>query len=443
MTAYRSWGLPGPFVHQALPPEALGELAGAGAPYVLAYGNGRSYGDACVNDGHALIPMRGRARCLGFDDATGILECEAGMLLADIVRDLLPRGWFLPVSPGTRFVTVGGAVANDVHGKNHHAAGSFGDHVIDLRLRRGDGTRVRCSPDAEAGLFRATIGGLGLTGLVESVRLQLRHVETGWMSVTTRRFRTFDEFFAVNAWAEPRFEYTVAWIDCAWGRGTDLRGVYFAGNHAARERLAAAPAAVARDPWPAPPVQRRVPFVLPFSLVNELTLRAFNGVYWLNARDGDDELESIYRFFYPLDAVEDWNRIYGRRGFYQYQCVLPPDAQAAGIAALLAAIRRSGTGSFLAVLKTLGERPAPGLLSFCRPGATLALDFPNRGPATLALFRELDAVVAQAGGAIYLAKDACMPPALFRDAYTALDRFAEHKDPRFSSTLWRRLMESE
>jgi FAD/FMN-containing dehydrogenase len=316
MTAYRSWGLPGPFVHQALPPEALGELAGAGAPYVLAYGNGRSYGDACVNDGHALIPMRGRARCLGFDDATGILECEAGMLLADIVRDLLPRGWFLPVSPGTRFVTVGGAVANDVHGKNHHAAGSFGDHVIDLRLRRGDGTRVRCSPDAEAGLFRATIGGLGLTGLVESVRLQLRHVETGWMSVTTRRFRTFDEFFAVNAWAEPRFEYTVAWIDCAWGRGTDLRGVYFAGNHAARERLAAAPAAVARDPWPAPPVQRRVPFVLPFSLVNELTLRAFNGVYWLNARDGDDELESIYRFFYPLDAVEDWNRIYGRRGYY-------------------------------------------------------------------------------------------------------------------------------
>src|SRR5262249_38215581 len=218
------------------------------------------------------------------------------------------------------------------------------------------------------------------------------------------------------------------------------RGVYFAANHVPRARLGDAGVPV-RDSWPRAPRAIGIPLTPPVSLVNRVSLRVFNGTYWRAPRQRGVLMESIYAFFYPLDAILDWNRIYGRRGFYQYQCVLPRTAGDEALAALLAAVRRHGTGSFLGVLKTFGDRPAPGLLSFCRSGTTVALDFANRGPATRGLLRGLDAVVGGAGGAVYPAKDACMSPALFQAAYPGLSSFAQYKDPRFSSSLWRRLME--
>jgi len=430
----RSWGLPGPFQHDTTPLSSRAGIALPVARPTLAAGNGRSYGDVGLNAGHSLMLARGLDRYVAFDDATGILECEAGVLLGDITRDFLPRGWFLPVVPGTRFVTVGGAIANDVHGKNHHAAGSFGDHVAGLNLLCSDGA-FECSRTHHAGLFRATLGGLGLTGLIVTAKLQLARVETGWMRVRSTRFATLAEFFALNGESERLFPYTVAWIDCLSARDGALRGVYLAGEHATRADIGN------RPPLPPAPATKAVPFTPPVSLINKLSLRAFNAAYYAKSRDVDGDIQSLYQYFWPLDAVLEWNRIYGRRGFFQYQCVLPPDAGAPATIALLNTIATSGQGSFLAVLKTFGDRAAPGVLSFARPGLTLALDFPNLGAPTLDLFRRLDAQVLAAGGALYPAKDACMSPAMFEAGYGhQLGEFARWRDPAFSSTFWRRVM---
>ena len=395
----------------------------------LAYGNGRSYGDSCLNPGGTLLQARGLDRFVAFDAGTGVLECEAGMLLAEILALAVPRGWFLPVLPGTAQVTVGGAIANDVHGKNHARAGSFGDCVLELELLRSDGRRLRCSPSSDAALFGATVGGLGLTGLVLRARLQLRRVAGPAMTVESRRFgRLADYFELVRATAAS--EYRVAWVDCL-ARGAALgRGVYSHGDHAA--------AGVAT----APVRERRlaVPFDPPFPLVNGLSLRAFNALYRAAAPRRPRRRVLDYRpFFLPLDGVGQWNRLYGPRGFLQHQCVLPPASEQAATAEILERIAASGQGSFLAVLKPFGERAAPGMLSFARAGTTLALDFPFRGGATLALLDALDEVVVAAGGAVYPAKDARMAPATFAASFPRLAGFREHVDPGFSSAFWRRV----
>lgn len=435
-TSIRSWGLPGPFQHETI------DLATPGADWrrakksVLAYGNGRSYGDSCINDQRCLLLTRGLDRYRGFDGSAGILECDAGVLLSDIVRDFLPRGWFPPVTPGTRFVTVGGAIANDVHGKNHHVAGSLGHHVESLVIERSDGSVLRCTPHENSELFRATIGGLGLTGLITSVAIRLRRVETGWMKVYEQRFDSLDEFFSINTWAESHFEYTVAWIDCAAHGARMGRGVYLAANHAAPGDIGT------RQKIPEASPDRTVPFTPPFSLVRPISVRALNEAYWRRASARGEFLRPLLPYFYPLDALLQWNRIYGPRGFYQYQCVLVRDARAA-VTEMLNVIAHSRQGSFLAVLKTFGDRPARGILSFTRPGVTMALDFPNRGLRTHALFERLDAIVGSAGGAIYPAKDARMPRTLFESGYPGLGEFGRWKDPRFSSSFWRRVMETE
>ncbi|HET6395686.1 MAG TPA: FAD-binding oxidoreductase [Pseudoxanthomonas sp.] len=396
----------------------------------LPYGNGRSYGDSCLNPGGTLLHARRLDRFIRFDPDAGVLECEAGVLLAEIIEMALPRGWFLPVTPGTRFVTVGGAIANDVHGKNHAAAGSFGDHVLDLELLRSDGSRCVCSPQADAGLFRATIGGLGLTGVIVRARLRLRRVVGPALEVEARRFSRLADYFTL-AGETAGSEYRVAWVDCL-ARGAALgRGVYTHGCHA-------------QDGAGEPQVRRRrlaVPWVPPFSLINGLSLRAFNALYYRRVPARAMRRVQHYRpFFYPLDEVADWNRMYGPRGFLQYQCVVPPDHAQEATAEMLDRIAASGEGSFLAVLKQFGQRPAPGLLSFPRPGTTLALDFPFRGNRTLALLDALDRVVMAAGGAVYPAKDARMPPEVFAASFPALPAFREHVDPGFSSGLWRRVM---
>ncbi|MCX7033408.1 MAG: FAD-binding oxidoreductase [Arenimonas sp.] len=396
---------------------------------LLAYGQGRSYGDSCLNDGGTLLLTRGLDHFLHFDPGTGVVACEAGATLGEVLEIAVPRGWFLPVVPGTRLATVGGALANDVHGKNHHRAGSFGDHVRAFELLRSDGSRQVLRPgDA---LFAATVGGLGLTGLVTWVELQLQPVAGPWMQVESLRFDGLDDFFALSAESAGSHEYTVAWVDCL-ARGKALgRGHFLRANHAA-------PGAAGQ----APGQGLSMPVTPPVSLVNRLTLRPFNALYYHRQRARRRAAVQHYSpYFHPLDGIRDWNRMYGPNGFLQHQCVLPPAQARDAVAALLGEIGRSGQGSFLAVLKEFGDRPAPGLLSFARPGTTLALDFPHRGPGVFALLERLDAIVASAGGALYPAKDARMSPAMFRAGQPRLDAFIPHIDPAFSSSFWRRVME--
>jgi FAD/FMN-containing dehydrogenase len=388
----------------------------------LPRGQGRSYGDSCLNDGGVLLSTRRLDRFFAFDPVTGVVECESGVILRDLLELVLPRGWFLAVTPGTQFVTVGGAIANDVHGKNHHRAGSFGNHVLDFDLHRSDGAVLRCAADENPEWFAATVGGLGLTGLIGRVRLQLRPVPGPWLALEYQRFDTLDEFFTLSTADDPRFEYTVAWLDCLDMRG---RGLFCRGNHVASQ----APAR--------PPVRLALPFTPPFALVNSLTLRAFNSLYWRWPRkNGPGHYQP---FFYPLDRIARWNLLYGPAGFVQYQCVLPPAAAARGVAEMLRQIARSGQGSFLAVLKNFGEVPSRGLLSFARPGTTLALDFPLRGSRTFALLDCLDAITMEAGGAVYPAKDARMSGAAFRQYFPRWEKMQPFQDPAFSSSFWRRI----
>jgi FAD/FMN-containing dehydrogenase len=394
----------------------------------LAHGMGRSYGDVCLNPGGALWQTRGLDRLLAFDAASGRLVCEPGVLLRDIQRLMIPRGWALPVTPGTQIVTVGGAIANDVHGKNHHARGSFGDHVRSLTLLRTDGRRIVCGPSHESAWFAATVGGAGLTGLIVEAELQLQPVPGPWLATETIPYANLEEFFTLADASEAQWEYTVSWIDCLSGDG---RGLFMRANPVKAE--AAQP----------PQRERRLPFTPPVSLVNKLSLRAFNEAYFRMHKWRAGTATAHYEaFFYPLDSLLEWNRMYGPRGFYQYQCVIPREAAQHAVQAMLREIRRSGQGSFLAVLKTFGERAAPGMLSFARPGATLALDFPNRGTRTEALFERLDAIVADTGGRLYLAKDARMPGTLFEAGYPRLAEFLPYRDPGISSALSRRLMGS-
>jgi FAD/FMN-containing dehydrogenase len=401
---------------------------------LLAYGNGRSYGDVCLNDGGILVQARGLDRYLDFDADTGVLRCEAGVLLAEILALVVPRGWFPAVTPGTRFVTVGGAIANDVHGKNHHVAGSFGHHLRAFELLRSDGSRMRCTREENPQWFAATVGGLGLTGLVTWAELQLRRIDGPTIDSETLKFDRLEEFFELSAASAASHDYTVAWVDCA-ARGKAMgRGLFTRGNHAPGERQLDVRARGAGPSLPA----------LPFSLVNPLSLRAFNSLYWHRQWRRRRPVSGHYEpFFYPLDRLQHWNRMYGPRGFLQYQCLLPPAVALEGTRALLARIAASGTGSFLAVLKQFGDRPAPGLLSFPRPGTTLALDFPiDRDGRVFALLDGLDEVVSEAGGAVYPAKDARMSGRHFRQYFPAWQAFSSFVDPHFSSGFWRRVMES-
>jgi FAD/FMN-containing dehydrogenase len=397
---------------------------------VLPYGNGRSYGDSCLNIGAALVPTRGLDRFMSMDSERGIVTCEAGTLLDEILRITMPLNWFVPVTPGTRFVTLGGAIANDVHGKNHHRAGTIGRHIVRFELLRSDGQRLICSPTENREWFQATIGGLGLTGIITWASLQLRRIEGPAMAVETLRFSNLDEFLQLQSESDRDFDYTVAWVDCL-GKGSQLgRGLFQRANHAAGHPELQH-------------VQARklgVPLAPPFSLINAASLRIFNTLYYHRPL-ARHSVQRFDKFFYPLDGISNWNRLYGPRGLYQYQCVLPTAAGRDGTAALLSTIARSGQGSFLAVLKTFGALESPGMLSFPREGVTLALDFPNRGAPLERLFVELDAIVYSAGGRLYPAKDGRMPGKLFRAGFERWQEFTRYIDPRCSSSFWRRVMQ--
>jgi FAD/FMN-containing dehydrogenase len=415
-----------PSFHSEL--DALIKKGSTGRHGVLAGGLRRSYGDSCVNDGGALVDMTGLDRFASFDRKSGILVAEAGISLAEILKLVVPAGNFLPVTPGTKFVTLGGAIANDVHGKNHHRAGTIGRWVRSLDLMRSDGGVRSLSRDDPSGLFAATIGGLGLTGVITHAAIELLPITSSSMQVETIPFRNLAEFFAIASESDTVYDYTVAWIDClATGKRLG-RGIFTRARHGSAGELRAH-----FDD------QLRVPLDAPGFLLNRLSLAAFNEVYFRLAGRRRQASVPYDSFFYPLDAIGNWNRLYGRGGFYQYQSVVPPANAEAATTAMLRTIAGAGQGSFLAVLKTFGDIPSPGLMSFPMKGTTLALDFANRGPTTLSLLDRLDAIVREAGGRLYPAKDGRLPPAMFRAGYPALAQFANHVDPGMSSTFWRRV----
>ena len=390
-------------------------------------GMGRSYGDVCLNPGGVLWDATRLDHFIAFDAQNGRLKCEAGVLLRDIQRIMIPQGWILPVTPGTQFVTVGGAIANDVHGKSHHKTGSFGNHVHRLTLLRTDGQRLECGPDQNPQWFSATVGGLGLTGLILKAEVQLQRVTGPWLETETIPFAGLDDFFHL-AQNSPDWEHTVAWIDCT-GQG-DTRGIFMRGNYAD----------ITAGPRPRTKTLS-VPFVPPVSLVNALTLKPFNTLYYALKKKGAGRAMVHYApFFYPLDNLLEWNRMYGPRGFYQYQCVVPDDVGHETVRTMLTAIAEQGMGSFLAVLKTFGDIPPAGMMSFARPGVTLALDFPNNGSKTLKFFARLDAIVREVGGRLNPSKDARMPSDLVETGYPGLYNFLQFRDPGMSSSFSRRVM---
>ena len=412
--------------------EAEVRQALAAHPRLIARGAGRAYGDAAINR-EATLSMTGSNRLLAFDAATGRIECEAGVLLADIVELFAPRGWFPPVTPGTKFVTVGGMIACDVHGKNHHGDGSFGAHVEHVDLMLASGEVVRCSPTANPALLSATLGGMGLTGIILRAAFRLRPIASPFIRQLTVRAPDLDSamqaFETSGGWT-----YSVAWLDCL-AKGARLgRSIIYLGEHATRDEAGDRPA-------PGRRVRAGVPFDLPQFALNRYSVGAHNLYRYAAARPGE-AIVAADPYFYPLDSIAAWNRIYGRAGFVQHQCVLPTAAARHGLKAMLARIAARGTGSFLAVLKQMGAA-GDGLLSFPMPGYTLALDFAvNR--ANLELLRDLDAIVAECGGRLYLAKDARADARLIAQGYPKLDRFVAIRDEvdptrRFRSALSDRL----
>ncbi len=404
---------------------------------VLPYGYGRSYGDSCLNEGGIVLDTSHLNRFIAFDEQSGVLCCEAGISLADILDVMVPRGWFLPVSPGTQFVSVGGAIANDVHGKNHHRAGTFGCHVTRLKLLRSTGERIVCSPTENEQLFRATIGGLGLTGVILWAEIRLKPVVSPLIKMERIRYGSLAEFLQLSNESDEQFEYTVAWVDClAKGKATG-RGLFMRGNH---DEVPSAKGHLKRK------LSLSVPIDMPSLLLNTLSMKAFNEVCYHAQRQQHIQKTVPYAsFFHPLDAILHWNRMYGKRGFLQYQCVVPSENGLAVMSELLQRIAHSGEGSFLTVLKKFGDVPSPGMLSFPRPGLTLALDFPYNGRKTLQLFEQLDTIVCASGeqgeAAVYPAKDARMSAESFQAYYPQWEAFVPYIDPLFSSSFWRRVSE--
>ena len=429
-----SWGCYPKTAHQHVHKPAwndqVPEILKAAAPgSLLPYGFGRSYGDSCLNAGRELVDCRRLNRILGFDESTGTLSCEGGVSLSDVLYVFLPRGWFLPVTPGTRFVTVGGAIANDVHGKNHHCAGTFGAHVSQIGLHRSNDGLVICNSEVNSDMLRATIGGLGLTGLIAWADIQLKRVRGPLIDAESIPFQSLKSFLDLSRESDGRFEYTVAWLDCFAGR--NARGIFFRGNHSAESGKI-----IRSQGGP------KVPFALPGWALNRCTIRAFNTAYYhAHARRGKSVVPCD-SFFYPLDSIRHWNLLYGRQGFLQYQCVIP-ESNIEAFEELLDLIAHSGMGSCLGVLKQFGSAPAAGVLSFPRPGLTMALDFAMRGERTLQLLRSFDRIVLESGGALYPAKDARMSPALFEASFPQWRSFVPFIDPKMSSSFWRRVTEPQ
>ncbi|HTZ89948.1 MAG TPA: FAD-binding oxidoreductase [Alloacidobacterium sp.] len=400
------------------------------ATKLLPVGAGRSYGDVCLLEHGTLLKTRGMDRFQHFAHETGVLRCEAGVTLAEILDFAVPRGFFLPVTPGTKYVTVGGAIANDIHGKNHHIAGTLGCHVLRFELVRSDGAHFECSPTQNPDWFSATVGGMGLTGLITWAELRLRPIVSRKIQYKGTKFIGIDEFVALSQ-AGAQAEYTVAWIDCVATGKNFARGIFMQGDHSQQPE----PLKRGREPWLTLPVD------VPEFALNRFSIGLFNTLYYNKQfRKEKTGLVDYEPFFYPLDSLLHWNRMYGKRGLLQFQCLLPwEDGEQMGIVKILKAITASGLASFLAVIKVFGDVPSPGMLSFPAPGITLALDFPIRADVSFDLLDQLARITQEHGGRMYPAKDARMTAEQFQSFYPQWQAFARYIDPAFDSAFWQRV----
>lgn len=428
-----SWGRTSRIEARVVSPsfrDEVGNLVreGSQAPHrTMAFGLRRSYGDSCLNEHGSMIDMTGLNRFIHFDRQTGRLAAEAGASFDDILKLIVPAGFFLPVTPGTKFVTLGGAIANDVHGKNHHSAGTIGRWVRQLQLLRSDGALHTLTPDDPTGLFAATIGGLGLTGVIVSAELELIPITSANLDTEVIPFGNVGEFLKLSAESEQAYTYTVAWVDCLGLRGRIGQGIFTRARHSDIGPLKVHT-----------PGRLTIPMEAPGFCLNRYSLLGFNTAYRFAAGLKHRKTTHYEPFFYPLDAIGQWNLLYGRKGFFQYQCVVPSSEAEPALTKMLQAIAASGEGSFLSVLKTFGNVASPGLLSFPMEGATLAMDFPNRA-TTSALFDRLDDIVRSAGGRLYPAKDGRISANMYKAGYPHLERFTAHIDPGFSSSFSRRV----
>lgn len=404
----------------------------------LARGCGRSYGDAPVNGGGGLIDMSRLNRMVAFDEETGILECEAGVTLSEILETFVPRGYFPPVLPGTKFVTVGGAIGNDIHGKNHHKDGTFSMFVESFDLLTASGDVMTCSKQINSDVFWATAGGIGMTGVIVSARLRLRRIQTAYVQVDFVRAKNLESALATIAESDEHYTYSVGWVDCLAKGGSLGRAILMRANHAPVEALPPGTTHPLRAPVKR---QKNVPFDFPQFVLNPLSILLFNNLYYGIHRETRGKVMDFDSYFCPLDGILNWNRMYGRRGFGQYQVTIPLD-RPDGLVALLERISRSSCASFLAVLKKMGGSNS-GVLSYPSEGYTFTMDIPMR-PDLIALLHALDKHVLDCGGRLYCAKDSTTLPETFAAMYPRLDELRAVKarlDPnnRFSSTMARRL----
>lgn len=410
------------------------EIAGKLAQTSIPHGNGRCYGDASLSSD--VVNTLRYDKVLAFDEVNGIIACQSGLLLSDLLQIIVPRGWFLPVTPGTKFITVGGAVASDVHGKNHHVDGSFSRHIVSMTVLTGTGETFVCNASTHPDLFWATCGGMGLTGIILDVKFRLKRINTAFIrqkQIKARNLQEIMDLFEENV----GYTYSVAWIDCLKTGKNFGRSILILGEHATVDEVTTEKILLPKER-----ALLTVPFYFPSFVLNGLSVKAFNALYY--AKNYRRIMESVVHydgFYYPLDSILSWNKIYGKKGFVQYQFVLPLSTSKEGLIEILTRINRKGTGSFLAVLKLFGEQD--NLISFPMKGYTLALDFPIQ-PGLFEFLDELDNVVADYGGRIYLSKDARMKNEIFWKTYPHAGEFRDilqKYDPgnRFVSRLAQRL----
>lgn len=395
----------------------------------LPTGLGRSYGDVGLNDNGTTISMIKHNEIISLDEKNGILNCESGLSIKDILNFIVPKGWFLPVVPGTRNVTIGGAIANDIHGKNHHKVGTFGNYVKSIRLLRSDGTILNCNEEENRDYLSATVAGLGLTGIIISAEIYLKKISSSYVDVTTFKFQSLDEYWEINNNCEKEFDYTVSWVDCFYNKNESLRGVYLAGNH--KENFE-------RKEY-FENINITFPFTPPFSLVNNFSLKILNQLYYFLNKTSKNSIQHYKKFFFPLDIVNNWNKAYGKKGFFQYQFVVPKKNGPQTIEKVLEIINKNNQVPALGVLKNFGDVKSIGLNSFPFEGVTLSLDFPNKGEKTKKLFDELNKVIFENNGRIYPAKDAFMNPKEFQESYEGVNNFRKYIDSKFSSGFWKRV----
>jgi FAD/FMN-containing dehydrogenase len=422
-------------------PRAQDEITPLFQPRMIPRGLGRSYGDAAILDAGTVMLTERLDRIISFDKASGILRAESGVALSEVIARFLPLGWFPMVTPGTKFVTLGGCVAADVHGKNHHRDGSFGEHVSDVQIALADGRVVNCSPDHLPDLFWSAVGGMGLTGVITQVELALRPVESAFLNVRHRAAANLSALF--HLFEDDQFDdhYTVAWIDCVKQGEAMGRGIYMSGHHASATEVERYAGNLLE------PVSKRTltaRFGLPGFAFGRTSASIFNELYFrVQSRKAAPFLSDYDSFFYPLDRIKNWNVMYGKKGFVQYQCVIPTASAREGMQSLMNEIVRSGHASMLGVLKRFGDGN-PGFLSFPVAGYTLAIDFPIGHPGLFTLLDRLDAITIDHGGRVYLAKDARLSRSNFARMYPMLPQWMQIKsnvDPaaRFTSDLARRV----